>query len=215
MAFRLLIADMDSTIIENECIDELADAVGVGETVAGITERAMRGELDFEDALRERVAMLAGLQESQLQDVFDKRIRLTPGARDLTEGLHAIGARCILVSGGFTFFTGRVAEAAGFDGNHANQLEFENGVLTGRVVEPILGADAKVETMQRYMSDMGLTAAEVLAVGDGANDIPMLKAAGLGVAFCPKPVAADAADAVVSERDLRLVLDAAEIPRPA
>ncbi len=210
-----MIADMDSTIIENECIDELADAVGVGAQVAEITERAMRGELDFDDALRERVAMLKGLPQAALQEVYDIRIKLTAGARELTAGLHAAGAKCVLVSGGFTFFTSRVAEAAGFDGHHANTLEIDDGILTGRVVEPILGADAKVEAMKAHMADLGINAASVLAVGDGANDAPMLRAAGLGVAFCPKPIAAEAADVVVSDRDLRLVLDAAGVPRPA
>lgn len=210
-----MIADMDSTIIENECIDEIADVVGAGPAVAAITERAMRGELDFEDALRERVAMLKGLSEGRLQGVYDSRIRLTKGARTLTGGLHAQGARCVLVSGGFTFFTSRVADAAGFDSHHANTLEIADGMLTGRVVEPILGADAKVKAMRHHMNDLEIGPESVLAIGDGANDVPMLKAAGLGVAFCPKPVAAAAADAVVETRDLAEVLDAAGIPRPA
>ena len=206
-----MIADMDSTIIDNECIDELADAIGVGETVVAITERAMRGELDFAAALRERVAMLAGLEEARLQEVYDSRITLTKGARTLTSALHSAGARCLLVSGGFTFFTSRVAADAGFDAHHANILDIKDGRLTGKVIEPILGADAKRETLLRTVAEMGITTDEVLAIGDGANDIPMLREAGTGIAFCPKPAAAEAADLVINERDLALVLDAVGI----
>ena len=208
MSIRLLIADMDSTIIENECIDEIADVVGVGDKVASITERAMRGELDFEEALRERVAMLAGLPEARLQEIYDERIRLTKGARAMTDALHAAGATCVLVSGGFTFFTSRVAEAAGFDAQHANELDIEDGRLTGRVIEPILGADAKVEALQRYARELGVERSQIAAIGDGANDIPMIREAGIGIAFCPKPATAEAADIVISERDLTKVLDA-------
>jgi phosphoserine phosphatase len=206
-----MIADMDSTIIENECIDEIADFVGVYDQVASITERAMRGELDFESALRERVAMLAGLPEAKLQQVFDERIRLTKGARELIDALHQMGIKCVLVSGGFTFFTSRVADAAGFDAQHANELEIVDGQLSGRVVEPILGADAKVQTLRRYANDLGIGMDEVMAIGDGANDIPMIKEAGIGIAFCPKPATAEAADIVINERDLTKVLDAIEI----
>ena len=215
MPIRLMIADMDSTIIDNECIDELAEAIGVGETVAAITERAMRGELDFEAALRERVAMLEGLEKTCLQEVYDSRITLTRGARVLTDTLHAAGARCILVSGGFTFFTSRVAADAGFDAHHANTLEIADGRLTGRVVPPILGADAKRETLLRTAKEMGISSDDVLAIGDGANDIPMLKEAGTGIGFCPKPAAADAADIVITDRDLALVLEAVNLPPAA
>ena len=201
-----MIADMDSTIIENECIDELADAIGVGDVVSDITERAMRGELEFESALIERVALLEGLSEADLQKVYDDRIRLTPGAAEMVSALTDQGVTCVLVSGGFTFFTSRVAEAAGFVANHANELEVKDGRLTGRVVMPILGADAKLATMHDYVSKLGIGMDEVMAIGDGANDIPMISAAGMGVAFCPKPVTAEAADHVINTRDLREVL---------
>jgi phosphoserine phosphatase len=201
-----MIADMDSTIIENECIDELADAIGVGDVVSDITERAMRGELEFDSALKERVGLLAGMSDADLQQVYDDRIRLTPGARDLVQTLSANGVTCVLVSGGFTYFTSRVADEVGFAANHANQLDIADGKLTGRVVEPILGAEAKLHTMRRYMAEMGIGADQVMAIGDGANDIPMIEAAGCGVAFCPKPVTARAADHVIEKRDLREVL---------
>jgi phosphoserine phosphatase len=201
-----MVADMDSTIIENECIDELADAAGVGDVVSGITERAMRGELEFDSALRERVKLLAGMSRDDLQRVYDDRIRLTRGAREFVQTLNGDGITCVLVSGGFTFFTTRVAKAVGFQANHANTLEITDGALTGKVVEPILGADAKVLTMRRYMADLGIGADQVVAIGDGANDIPMLKAAGTGIAFCPKPVTVEAADHVIKKRDLREAL---------
>ena len=209
MSVRLLIADMDSTIIENECIDELADAVGIKDQVAAITERAMRGELDFEAALRERVGMLKGLPETALQEVYDSRIRLTKGAREMTDALHARGIKCILVSGGFTFFTSRVAKAAGFDADHANTLNVEHGALSGTVGEPILGADAKLATMKRYAADMGIGLDQVIAIGDGANDLPMIQAAGYGIGFCAKPKVAEAAKYRIDERDLTKVLDIA------
>lgn len=197
---------MDSTIIENECIDELAVVAGVGERVSAITEAAMRGEVDFDDALRERVALLEGLSEDVLQQVFDERIKMTPGARALVKTMQANGARAVLVSGGFTFFTSRVAEAAGFDEVRANTLEVEDGKLTGRVGEPILGADAKLQSLREMIADMGIDANDVLAVGDGANDIPMIREAGLGVAFCATPAAAEAADVAINGRDLRALL---------
>jgi len=209
VSVRLLIADMDSTIIENECIDELANAVGIKDKVAAITERAMRGELDFEAALRERVGMLKGLPEGALQEVYDSRIRLTKGAREMTDALHAKGITCILVSGGFTFFTSRIAEAAGFDAHHANTLGVRNGLLDGTVAEPILGADAKLATMKRYAADMGIGLDQVIAIGDGANDLPMIQAAGYGIGFCAKPKVAEAARYRIDERDLTKVLDIA------
>jgi phosphoserine phosphatase len=207
VSIRLLIADMDSTIIENECIDELADAVGLKAEVAAITERAMRGDLDFEAALRERVAMLRGLPEAALQDVYDSRIRLTPGAREMTDALHARGVTCVLVSGGFTFFTSRIAAAAGFDAHHANTLEIEDGRLAGTVREPILGADAKLTAMKRHAADLGVGLEDVIAIGDGANDLPMIQAAGWGIGFCAKPKVAAAARYRIDERDLTRVLD--------
>ena len=201
-----MVADMDSTIIENECIDELADAIGVGKVVAEITERAMRGELEFDAALVERVKLLAGISQGDLQQVYDDRIRLTKGAREFVQTLKASGVTCVLVSGGFTFFTSRVATAVGFDASHANTLEIEDGLLTGKVVLPILGPKAKVQTMHRYMAELGIGADSVVAIGDGANDIPMLKGAGTGIAFCPKPITAAAADHLIEKRDLREAL---------
>lgn len=197
---------MDSTIIENECIDELAIVAGVGERVSAITEAAMRGEVDFDGALRERVTLLEGLSEDVLQTVFDEKIRLTPGARSLVRTMQANGAKAVLVSGGFTFFTSRVAKAAGFDEDRANTLEIKDGKLTGRVGEPILGANAKLDSLKELIADMGIEAGDVLAVGDGANDIPMLKEAGIGVAFCAKPATAEAADVAINGRDLRALL---------
>lgn len=201
-----MIADMDSTIIENECIDELATVAGVGEQVAAITEAAMRGELDFESALRERVGMLDGLPETALQQVYDNNIRLTPGARALVQTMRANGAKTVLVSGGFTFFTSLVAQAAGFDEHYANTLEIEDGALTGRIVEPILGADAKLQTLRTQTESLGIEPGEVLALGDGANDIPMIEEAGMGVAFCAMPAVAQAAGTQIAGRDLRTLL---------
>lgn len=201
-----MIADMDSTIIENECVDEMAALAGVGEQVSAITESAMRGELNFESALRERVGMLKGLPETALQQVYDETIRLTPGACALVQTMRANGAKTVLVSGGFTFFTSRVAKAAGFDEHYANTLEIEDGVLTGRVVEPILGADAKLQSLRAQADTLGIGPSEVLAVGDGANDIPMIEEAGMGVAFCAKPAVAQAAGTQVAGRDLRTLL---------
>jgi phosphoserine phosphatase len=203
---KLLVADMDSTIIGQECIDELADFAGIKPQVAAITERAMRGELAFESALRERVALLAGLDESVLQRVFDERICLTPGARTLTATMRADGAECILVSGGFTFFTGRVAALAGFDHEQANRLEVESGKLAGRVHEPILGRDAKRTALIRHRAQRGLAPHETLAVGDGANDLDMIREAGLGVAFHAKPIIAAEAAARIEHGDLTALL---------
>lgn len=204
---KLLIADMDSTIIQQECIDELADFVGKKSEVAAITERAMRGELDFEQALRSRVAMLAGLTTDTLERCFRERIVLTPGARQLVSRMKATGANCHLVSGGFTFFTERVAKAAGFDSHQANRLEIANGRLTGRVTAPILGREAKLAALERLVAEKGLSFADTLAVGDGANDLSMLNAAGCGVAFHAKPIVAREADAAIFHADLRALLD--------
>lgn len=201
-----MIADMDSTIIENECVNELAAFADVGEQVSAITESAMRGELNFESALQERVGMLKGLPETALQEVYDNNIQLTPGARAFVQTMRANGAKTVLVSGGFTFFTSRVAQAAGFDEHYANTLEIEDGVLTGRVVEPILGADAKLQTLRAQTESLGIETGEVLAIGDGANDIPMIEEAGMGVAFCAKPAVAEAAGTQVAGRDLRTLL---------
>ncbi|MAB14881.1 phosphoserine phosphatase SerB [Parvibaculum sp.] len=203
---KLLVADMDSTIIEQECIDELAAELGIKDRIAEITERAMRGEIDFEPALRERVSLLKGLKAASLESVFDKRITETPGGRLLTATMRAHGATCALVSGGFTFFTHRVAKAVGFDHNQANELIFENDLLTGEVGEPILGRQAKIDALVHFRSQLGLARHETMAVGDGANDLGMIGEAGLGVAFHAKPVVAEAADARIDHGDLSALL---------
>ena len=203
---RLLIADMDSTIINVECLDELADFAGVKAQVSEITERAMRGELAFEGALRERVGMLKGLSVDALQACYDDRVRLNPGARTLVRTMAEHGARCALVSGGFTFFTSRVAEAAGFHLNRANTLIEEDGRLTGTVGDPILGKEAKLAALQEETAALGLTPADALAVGDGANDLAMIEAAGLGVAYRAKPIVAAQAHAKVDHADLTALL---------
>uniref|UniRef100_B0T4U7 Phosphoserine phosphatase n=1 Tax=Caulobacter sp. (strain K31) TaxID=366602 RepID=B0T4U7_CAUSK len=203
---RLLIADMDSTIINVECLDELADFAGVKAQVSEITERAMRGELAFEGALRERVGMLTGLSVDALQACYDDRVRLNPGARTLVTTMAAHGARCALVSGGFTFFTSRVAQAAGFHLNRANTLIEADGKLTGTVGDPILGKEAKLAALQEETAALGLTPADALAVGDGANDLAMIEAAGLGVAYRAKPIVAAQAHAKVDHADLTALL---------
>lgn len=202
----LLVADMDSTIINVECLDELADFAGVKAQVAEITERAMRGELEFEGALRERVGMLTGLGLSALQQAYDERVRLNPGARTLVRTMAAHGARCVLVSGGFTFFTGRVAQAAGFHADRANTLVEADGALTGKVGEPILGRAAKLAALNEEAAQHGLPLARTLAIGDGANDLAMIQAAGLGVAYRAKPIVAAQADAKVDHADLTALL---------
>lgn len=203
---RLLLADMDSTIINVECLDELADFAGVKPQVAEITERAMRGELEFEGALRERVGMLKGLPLQALQQAYDERVRLNPGARTLVRTMGEHGARCVLVSGGFTFFTGRVAAAAGFHADRANTLIEADGALTGGVGEPILGREAKLSALMREASSHQLDLAQTMAVGDGANDLAMIEAAGLGVAYRAKPIVAAQADAKLDHADLTALL---------
>lgn len=184
---RLLLADMDSTIITAECIDEIADVLGIKDQVAPITEAAMRGELDFEAALRERVALLAGLDRKALGSVWKERIHFTPGARELIATMRHHGAHTVLVSGGFTFFAERVMQDLGFSECHANSLIFDDDKLTGAVSDPIIGASAKEETLVACRQRLGLRQSEIMVVGDGANDIPMLQAAGLGVAYYAKP----------------------------
>lgn len=203
---RLLVADMDSTIIGCECLDELADYAGRKAEIAEITERAMRGELEFEGALRERVGMLKGLSAQALQRCYDERVRLNPGARTLVRTMVRNGARCVLVSGGFTYFTSRVAEAAGFQADRANTLGEAGGLLTGTVGEPILGREAKLAALRAEAEALGLTPAAAVAIGDGANDLAMIKAAGLGVAYRAKPVVAAEAGARVDHADLTAVL---------
>lgn len=202
----LLLADMDSTMIRQECIDELADEAGVGPYVAGITARAMNGELDFESALRERVALLKGLPESVIDRVFRDRITFMPGGRALVATMKANGARAALVSGGFTAFTTRVAAALGFDENRANTLLTEGGHLTGTVAEPILGRAAKVQALEEITAQMCITPAQAMAVGDGANDLGMLGLAGAGVALHAKPAVAAQCDIRINHGDLTALL---------
>ena len=202
---KLLIADMDSTIITVECLDELADFAGRKAQIAAITERAMRGEMVFEDALRERIRMLAGLPLHALHDAYAERVRLTPGARALVRTMAANGAYTVLVSGGFTYFTERVAKEAGFHAHFANELIFENGLLA-RVKEPILGRQAKLSALQDACASNGISEDQALAIGDGANDLAMITAAGMGAAFHAKPVVAAAARARIHHGDLTAVL---------
>jgi phosphoserine phosphatase len=201
----LLIADMDSTIVTGETLDELADFAGLKQRIAAITARAMNGELDFKAALRERVAMLRGLPVDALEKTW-ARVRLTDGARELVATMRAHGAFAALVSGGFSFFTGRVAALAGFDLHRSNVLLDDGARLIGQVAEPILDRDTKLETLTRLAAERGLPLSATLAVGDGANDLDMLRAAGLGVAFRAKPIVAAAARARVDHADLRALL---------
>jgi len=203
---RLLIADMDSTMITIECIDELADYAGIKAQISEVTERAMRGELDFEEALDARVALLAGLDAGVIDRCHAERVVLMGGARTLIQTMKAHGARSVLVSGGFTVFADRVAEAIGFDRALSNVLEIEGGTLAGRVSRPIVGAQTKRETLLAEIEALGLSAAETMAVGDGANDIPMIQAAGLGIAYHAKPKTAAAAAARVDHADLHALL---------
>lgn len=203
---KLLVADMDSTMIEQECIDELADAVGVKEQVSAVTERAMRGEIAFEPAIRERVALLEGLDRTTLQSVMETRISFTPGGKKLVRTMRVHGAKTALVSGGFTLFTGFVAGELAFDSHHANILEFDDEKLAGTVREPILGREAKLETMRRIEGEHGIAPVETLSLGDGANDLAIIEAAGLGVAFRAKPTLEAAADVRIRHGDLTSVL---------
>lgn len=203
---RLLIADMDSTMIRQECIDELADEAGVGARVADITARAMNGELDFEGALRERVGLLKGLPEPVIAQVLRDRITLMPGGPVLLATMKANGAYAALVSGGFTAFTSAVAVMLGFDENRANTLHIAGGKLTGTVAEPILGKEAKLQALNEITARLGITAAEALAVGDGANDLPMLLAAGTGVALHAKPTVQAQCEVRVNYGDLTALL---------
>ncbi len=203
---RLLIADMDSTMIQQECIDELADEAGVGAHVAGITARAMNGELDFEDALRERVGLLRGLPEAVIAAVIRDRITLMPGGQALVATMRAHGAYAALVSGGFTAFTAQIAAILGFDENRANLLLVEGGKLTGQVAEPILGRAAKVQALEEISLRLGLTPQEAIAVGDGANDLGMLGKAGAGVALHAKPIVAAECDIRINQGDLTALL---------
>lgn len=208
---RLIVADMESTIIEQEMLDELAGEIGLRDKVSDITERTMRGELDFAAALNERVALLAGLDAGILERMTAERITLIAGARVLVATMKSHGAHCALVSSGFTCFTGPVAHRVGFDQHQANTLEVADGKITGRVVPPILGREAKRQALERIAAERGIDAVHTLAVGDGANDLDMLAEAGLGVAFRAKPKVRDAASlmdtgAVITHGDLTALL---------
>jgi phosphoserine phosphatase len=201
----LLIADMDSTIVTSETLDELAAYAGLKARVAEITRRSMNGELDFAAALRERVAMLKGLKLDALRATWEQT-RLMPGAKELVRTMSANGAHCALASGGFTFFTGRVAAICGFQSHHANTLMDNGSALSGKVAEPIFDRDSKLATLTRLAAEKGLPMSATLAVGDGANDLAMIGAAGLGVAYRAKPIVAHAARARVDHADLRALL---------
>jgi phosphoserine phosphatase len=203
-AKRLLVADMDSTMITVECIDELADYAGIKAEVAAVTERAMRGELDFAAALDARVALLAGLEESAIDRCLADRVELMPGAELLVGTMRAKGARCVLVSGGFTRFANPVGARIGFDRVIANRLEVADGRLTGRVERPIVDAGTKERALAEESA--GLAHADTMAVGDGANDLPMIRAAGLGVAYRAKPIVAAEAAVRVERGDLTALL---------
>jgi phosphoserine phosphatase len=203
---QMLLADMDSTMIQQECIDELADEAGVGAHVAGITRRAMNGELDFESALRERVGLLRGLPVAVIASVLRDRITLMPGGPVLLATMKANGAHTALVSGGFTAFTAKIAALLGFDENRANTLIEADGRLTGEVAQPILGKQAKVDALAEITARLGLREAQVMAVGDGANDLGMLGRAGAGVALHAKPVVAAECDIRINHGDLTALL---------
>jgi len=203
---KLLISDMDSTIIGQECLDELADFAGFKAEVSAITERAMRGELDFASALRTRVALLKGLDLSALEKCYTERVTLNSGARELVATMKAHGARCVLVSGGFRFFTSRVAKASGFHTDRANTLDDDGKVLLGKVGEPILGREAKLTALKEEAAAVQATPADAVAMGDGANDLDMIRAAGLGVAYKAKPIVAAETKARIQFTDLTAAL---------
>lgn len=203
---RLLVADMDSTMIDQECIDELADALGLKPQVAAITERAMNGELDFEQALRTRVALLKGLERKVIEEIRRERITLAPGSRTLVQTMKAYGAHTALVSGGFTFFTEYIAKRLGFDESVGNTLEFEGERLTGTVASPVVGKEMKLSRLLALSEEMAIPIAATMAVGDGANDLDMIKAAGLGVALHAKPVVAAEAHVRIDHGDLTALL---------
>ena len=203
---KLLVADMDSTMIAQECIDELADAAGTGDQVKAITKRAMNGELEFEEALRERVATLKDLPSGVIGDVISSRITFMPGGRELIATMRQTGAYCALISGGFKHFTAYVGAELGFHEHQANELVIKDNVLTGKVTDPILGRDAKVAALQRISKDFGFSMDQTIAVGDGANDIPMLHTAGMGVAIHAKPAVKQQVDIQIEHGDLTALL---------
>ncbi len=203
---QLLVADMESTIIEQECLDELADKVGIRDKIADITERAMRGELDFEPALRERVKLLQNLPITTLEDIYHERVTLMPGAQTLIATLKQNGTYCALVSGGFTFYAQRIAETLGFDFYQSNNLGIKDERLDGTVIDPILGRSAKAEILEEIAATRGLALSQTIAVGDGSNDLAMIDIAGFGVAFRAKPAVAAAANICVNHGDLTALL---------
>ena len=203
---KLLISDMDSTIIDQECIDELGDAIGRGSQIREITTAVVRGDMGFSDALRKRMALMRGMNHDLLERIYEDRISLKAGARTLVQTMRRHGAYCILVSGSFSFFTHRIAERVGFHDHQGNELVFEHGKLTGEVLEPILGRSAKQETLRRLCDDRGLELSDVLAVGDGANDIEMIAVAGLGVSFHGAESLRNQANACIDHGDLTALL---------
>ena len=202
---KILLADMDSTIVTGETLDDLAAHAGLKEQIAGITARAMNGELDFHDALNERVSLLKGLPVKALQETLDA-MQYSPGAGTLIKTMRENGTHCVLVSGGFTFFTGAVAKELEFMNHHGNELEFEDDQLTGKVKMPILDKNAKVDFLKYYMNQYSLGPDSCMTIGDGANDIPMLKEAGLGIGYKPKPAVAEEIDNLIIHGDLTAAL---------
>jgi len=203
---RLLISDMDSTIIAEECLDELADFAGLKAEISAITERAMAGELNFDEALTTRVGKLQGLGLDAIEKCYNERIHLNAGAKTLVATMKAGGAKCLLVSGGFTAFTSRVAAAAGFEEHYGNTLLDDGTALTGKVGLPILGREAKQERLEKTAATLGLDVSDALAIGDGANDLAMIKTAGLGLAYRAKPIVAADAHAAINHTDLTTAL---------
>ncbi len=210
---HLLISDMDSTMITVECIDELADYAGIKAQIASITERAMQGEMDFEESLRARVALLKGLNQEAIAICLRESVVMSKGAETLVKTMAQRGARCVLVSGGFTQFASSVAQTLGFHHFHANELEIEAGILSGRIEGDIVDADAKKSILNAIIAENGWQKSQTLAVGDGANDIPMIESAGLGAAYKAKPAAQKAADMKIIHGDLTALLSAQGIAR--
>jgi len=205
--FGLVVMDMDSTLISIECIDEIADMQGLKPQVAAITESAMRGEIEFAESLRRRVALLEGLEESALQRVYDERLQLNPGAQKLIDTLRSRNIKTLLVSGGFNFFTDRLRTRVGLDYAHSNTLEIMNGKLTGKVLGHILDAQGKADWLTRTREELGLRPDQVIAIGDGANDLKMMAAAGVGIAYHAKPVVREQATYALSHVGLDGVLN--------
>lgn len=202
---KLLVADMESTIIKNEALDDLAEYAEVQEQVAKITAKAMAGELDFNLAIRERVKLLEGLSADLLKNVYDN-IKLNEGAEQMIKVMRSFGCQCILVSGGFTYFTSRIARSLGFDHDHGNQLEIRDGVITGRVLDPILDKNAKLDYLKHYMTQMRITQNNVMAIGDGANDLEMLRYASFGVGYKPKDIVAQEIPNIIKHGDFTAAL---------